>query len=127
MSSTTAPTPTMAITWFEIPVADLTRAQNFYEAVLEAPLKREVFAGENIAIFPAAPGATTGCLVETAHPSPHGTVVYLNVTGRIDRALELAAAHGGRVDRPKTELPSVGYVAHIIDAEGNRVGLHAKT
>ena len=64
--------------------------------------------------------------METAHPSAHGTVVYLNVNGRLDRTLELVTANGGRVELPKTELPrGIGCIAKIADSEGNLVGLHA--
>jgi len=117
--------PATAITWFEIPAADLARAQRFYEAILEAPLRAMDFEGEQIAIFPCQDGGVAGCLVETAHPSPHGTQVFLNVTGRLDRTLELVAANGGRLEEAKRELPGIGWVARIADSEGNRVGLHA--
>ncbi len=110
------------------PAADLARAQRFYEAILESPLRAENFAGDDIAIFPARDGGVTGCLVATAHPSPHGTIVYLNVDGRLDRTLERVPAAGGQLATPKTELPNgIGFVAHIIDSEGNRIGLHAKS
>jgi predicted enzyme related to lactoylglutathione lyase len=33
---------------------------------------------------------------------------------------------GGEIALPKTALPpGLGFFAHIIDSEGNRVGLHA--
>jgi predicted enzyme related to lactoylglutathione lyase len=121
----TAALPATAITWFEIPTANLARAQRFYERILGLPLGAVEFAGENIVIFPAQDGGVKGCLVETAHPSPHGTLIYLSVDGRIDQALELTVTSGGRVDAPKSELAGVGFVARIIDSEGNRVGLHA--
>ncbi len=127
MSQTaTAATVSTAITWFEIPAANLERAQRFYETILETPLKAELFAGTNIAIFPCEDGGVRGCLLETAHPSPHGTIVYLNVNGRLDRPLDLVTANGGRVELPKTELPhGIGWIAKIADSEGNLVGLHA--
>jgi predicted enzyme related to lactoylglutathione lyase len=122
----TATVPATAVTWFEIPAADLARAQRFYETILESPLKAENFAGSDIAIFPARDGGVRGCLLTTAHPSPHGTMVYLSVDGRLDRTLERVPSAGGRVDTPKVELPNgIGFIAHIIDSEGNRVGLHA--
>jgi predicted enzyme related to lactoylglutathione lyase len=127
-TATAAPAtvPATAISWFEIPAADLERARRFYEAILEAPLKALCFEGEDIAVFPCQEGGVAGCLLETAHPSPHGTQVYLNVNGRLDRTLELVAANGGRVEEPKRELPNgIGWVARIADSEGNRVGLHA--
>ena len=68
-----------------------------------------------------------GCLIAAdGHtPSPDGTLVYLGVAA-LDAALERARHVGGRVALPKTELPEgMGRYAHIVDSEGNRVGLHA--
>jgi len=59
-------------------------------------------------------------------PSRTGTIVYLSATGRLDRTIALVEAAGGQIETPKTALPDgMGDVAHIIDSEGNRVGLHA--
>ena len=41
-----------ALDWFEIPTADLERAIRFYESVLAVSLKREVFGGVPMAMFP---------------------------------------------------------------------------
>jgi predicted enzyme related to lactoylglutathione lyase len=41
-----------AVNWFEIPAANLDRAQRFYEAVLGTPLKRQAMGSERMAIFP---------------------------------------------------------------------------
>ncbi len=124
--SDTATVPTTAVTWFEIPASDMSRAQRFYETILESPLRRENFAGSDIVIFPARDAGVKGCLVATAQPSPHGTIVYLNVDGRLDRTLERVPVAGGRVETSKVELPNgMGSIAHVIDSEGNRVGLHS--
>jgi predicted enzyme related to lactoylglutathione lyase len=33
---------------------------------------------------------------------------------------------GGKISLPRTALPEgMGFYAHILDTEGNRVGLHA--
>jgi predicted enzyme related to lactoylglutathione lyase len=116
---------TTAITWFQIPTADLDRAAAFYGAILEEPLNVVDSGGGRIAIFPYEPPGVGGSLVADAHPSPHGTLVFLNVDGRLDRVLSLVEGAGGRVDVPKTSLGEIGSIAHIIDSEGNRVGLHA--
>ena len=120
-----------ALNWFEIPVADLERAQRFYETILDAPLRREAMgAGVTLAIFPYdAPGAVGGCLFDAAHapkPSMDGTVVYLNADPSLDAVLARVDAAGGRIALPRTELPEgMGCFAQIVDSEGNRVGLHA--
>ncbi|MBV8749228.1 MAG: VOC family protein [Candidatus Eremiobacteraeota bacterium] len=125
MSQTTTATAKAAITWFMIPAADLARAQRFYETILETTLKAEDFGGRPLAVFPYDQPAVGGALAEGT-PSPAGTLVYLNVTGRLDRTLELVNAAGGSVATPKTELPNgIGWSAHIVDSEGNRVGLHS--
>jgi hypothetical protein len=116
---------TTAITWFQIPTADLGRAVKFYETILEEPMNVVDSQGSPIAIFPYEPPGVGGCLVSDSHPSPHGTLIFLNVDGRFDRVLALVEAAGGRIESPKTSLGKIGWMAQIIDSEGNRVGLHA--
>ncbi len=120
---------TDAISWFEIPVRDLDRAQRFYETVLDRKLARETMGEERLAIFPAAEGRTQGCInigPQPVAPSTSGTRVYLDASPSIDAALSRVADAGGKVVVRKTALPSgMGYWAHMSDTEGNVVGLHA--
>jgi len=120
-----------ALNWFEIPVADLDRAIRFYEALTGRKLRREAFGGpgEELAVFEVDErGAVNGALLRSsqAQPAAQGTMVYLNASPRIDLWLERVPAAGGRVLVGKTALPpGMGFFAHILDSEGNRVGLHA--
>ncbi len=117
-----------AISWFEIPTADFERARAFYSRILEIELPEQPFGHARIAVFPYERPGVGGCLDEGSQsaPSAGGTVVYLDVNGRLDRTLELVPAAGGRILAPKEALPpGMGFVAHILDSEGNRVGLHA--
>ena len=112
--------------WFEIPTADLDRAQAFYERVLATELKREDFGGGAMAVFPygGKPNAS-GALVEIEDctPSVLGSIVYLSVSD-LAPALERANAHGGDTLVPRTALPEgMGFFAQFRDCEGNRVGL----
>jgi hypothetical protein len=112
--------------WFEIPADDLDRAQRFYETILAQPLKRECFAGTDIAVFPRGdkPNAT-GALIrmEDCRPSVQGSIVYLSVDD-LRPVLERAQAHGGDTLVGRTALPAgMGYFAQLRDCEGNRVGL----
>jgi uncharacterized protein len=118
-----------AANWFEIPVADLDRAQRFYETLLAAKLQRESMGSEQMAIFPSeGDNAVSGCLnrgAEGVAPSRAGTRVYLDTGASIDAVLARVIAAGGRVHTPKTALPpGMGFFAHIEDCEGNIVGLH---
>ncbi len=115
------------ITWFEIPVIDLDRAQKFYEAVLDASLIREEMPGAGeMAVMPYQPGSVSGCLQPGPNPpSQTGTLVYLRIQNDLDAALARVKKAGGSVLLGKTELPGgMGHFAHIVDSEGNRVGLH---
>lgn len=122
-------TPANAITWFEIPTRDLDRAQRFYEAVLQRPMKRETMGSEQLAVFAAGESGVKGCLNITAEgvaPSASGTRVYLDASPSLDAALARVPQAGGRVALPKVALPEgLGWFALVDDTEGNVVGLHA--
>ena len=125
--------PTNAISWFEIPVTDIERAQRFYESLLDRQLHRELFpmGGQDyvLAIFAAPNDGVKGCLQsggDTPSASTQGTLVYLDCSPSIDATLARAQQLGARLLKPKTALPpGMGFFAHIQDPDGNRVGLHA--
>jgi uncharacterized protein len=117
-----------AITWFEIPVRDLDRAVAFYEAVLGVTLKREIFGGKPMAIFPfAEQQGVGGALITDPRrvPSGDGALVYLNAGDRLDQALASTPGARGEVVLPRTSIGEHGAIAVVRDTEGNLVGLHA--
>ena len=120
---------TTQINWFEIPVTNLSRATKFYEAVFNAKLHVETdFDAAPMAIFYNAAKESCGCLTETQafKPSTDGVLVYLDAGASIQQAIDRIAPAGGKVVLDKLELPKqLGYIAHFIDTEGNRVALHA--
>jgi predicted enzyme related to lactoylglutathione lyase len=123
-------TPQFPIDWFEIPVRNLDRAQKFYETVLATTLRREAMGPQTtLAVFGSMDASVGGCLLagaDTPEPSVHGTLVYLNAAPSLDAVLARIDAAGGRISTPKVQLPDgMGVFAHIVDTEGNRVGLHA--
>lgn len=128
-TSTAATAALRAITWFEIPVVDLARAQRFYETTLGRPLQREQMGPHPMAVFAYGDGQTGGCLMSgTDRPAAPatGVTVYLSAEPSLDAALERATGAGGRVVQPRTALPEgLGAFAHVLDPDGNRVGLHA--
>jgi uncharacterized protein len=117
-----------AISWFEIPVADLTRATRFYSAVLGIEFKHEKMGPQEMAVFPYQSPGVGGCLLAGpgAQPAERGNLVYLWSGSALAEALARVEKAGGRIAQGATELPdAMGSFAHIIDSEGNRVGLHA--
>jgi uncharacterized protein len=120
-----------ALDWFEIPVADMDRAIRFYETASAGKLRREAFGGpgQELAVFQVKDeAAVKGALLSAPHakPSAQGAIVYLNAAPAIDAWLDRAQQAGGKVLLGKTELPDgMGFFAHVLDTEGNRVGLHS--
>jgi predicted enzyme related to lactoylglutathione lyase len=118
------------VTWFEIPAVDFDASVCFYEQMLGTRLKREndPVMGE-FAMFDIAPPGTAGAIsrATSMRPADQGTIVYLWCGDRLAAPLARAADLGARIVLPAQELPNdIGWVAQIIDPEGNRVGLHAK-
>lgn len=116
-----------AIVWFDIPVRDLERAGKFYTEVLGVNLARVDHGPKQCYFFPFEPGVVSGALVQSEdnQPSPHGTVVYLN--GGSDLAVPLSKVEkaGGKVLMPKTSIGEHGFIAYLLDSEGNQVALHS--
>ena len=120
-----------AISWFEIPVADYDRAKSFYEKILAAELVEMDVAGSRMIMLPCDqdPGVVGGALVENADMSPsgNGSIVYLEAEPDLSTILDRIIALGNDVPVPKTQIDEdMGYFAHFIDSEGNRVGLFSK-
>ncbi len=117
-----------ALTWFEIPTRDLSRASRFYATLTGAPLTPEQWGEVAFHVFPYQPDGVSGCITgdPQQQPADRGTIVYLRVAAPLAAALARAESAGGRVAGPVMTLPGdMGVVAQILDTEGNRVGLHA--
>lgn len=117
------------VVWFDIPVADMTRAIGFYEALTGDQLVRlPVGEGRETAIFAAEGGGAAGCLFAAPEdePSHFGSRVYFDAGPSIDGWLARVEPAGGRILVGKTEIGGGrGVFAYIEDSEGNRVGLNA--
>ncbi len=118
------------VNWFEIPVTNIERAKTFYEKVLGYTLERHDFENMKMAWFPMnneAPGAT-GSLVQEDSYAPSltetGVIIYFSVED-IDATLGKAGNNGGEILQPKIAIGEYGFIGHMIDSEGNRVGLHS--
>jgi len=114
------------IVWADIPVTDLERARKFYGAVLQAEI--ETMPGmESVALLPGEPGDVSADLAHTENmkPGTDGTTIYLNSRGDPEGMLERAAAAGGKVLMPVTDMGEmIGFIGFFLDSEGNRIGVH---
>ena len=123
------------ISWFELPVTDMERAKKFYESVFEIQISIHDLGGVIMGWFPPAeeinaPGIS-GSLVlhEDYIPSAtDGALVYFNSqSGDISNEISRVEDAGGKVLQDKTLISEqIGYMAVILDTEGNRVALYNK-
>jgi uncharacterized protein len=121
-----------AISWFEIPSTDLDRATKFYEKIFDVSLTSMDLPSIRMRMFPVDDPMTDigGAVVHSGgfhKPSAtDGPLIYLNGNPDLQLVLDKVVAAGGSIMVPKTEIsPEYGFMAVIIDTEGNRIGLHS--
>jgi len=121
-------TPNTAV-WFEIPATKFERAVKFYQAILDIELVEEDTCGLTMGLFPHDDKTSVSGAIICGmgfKPSREGSIVYLNGGDNLATALSKVEDAGGEVIIPKTHLgDEIGYIAHFIDTEGNRVGIHS--
>lgn len=120
-----------AVNWFDIPVTDMNRAKAFYSTLLGGELHDEandVAMGKAgaMAILPFQDGVG-GALMQGDDytPSRQGSIVYLNGGDDLSVPLGKVEAAGGKVLTDKISIGENGFIAFLLDTEGNRVGLHS--
>ena len=124
---------THMVGWFEIAVADMTRAQKFYEKVFDIKIHIEQFGETLMGWFPfpkdpQARGAGGSLVQNPAHynPSDNGTLIYFS-TEEITAELKRVHEAGGTVLQEKKLIrKDIGYMALFLDCEGNRIALHSR-
>lgn len=121
-----------AISWFEIPATDLARATTFYETIFNVKLAVLDLPNIKMRMFPLDDMQTQvgGAVVDSGgfhKPSAtEGPLIYLNGNPDLQNILDKVTTAGGKILVPKTEIsPEYGFMAVIIDTEGNRIGLHS--
>ncbi|PID26404.1 MAG: hypothetical protein CR982_10475 [Candidatus Cloacimonadota bacterium] len=117
------------IVWLEIAATDLERAKVFYGKVFGLEFKLIDMPDQKMYAFGSEDPNTcgsSGCLMKSEYskPSTEGTIVYFSCE---DLSVELARVEeaGGKIIIPKTDIGEFGFFAHIIDTEGNKIGLHS--
>ncbi|TRY33049.1 VOC family protein [Aliiglaciecola sp. M165] len=116
------------IGWFEIYVEDMPRAKAFYEQMLDITLDKIPSPQVQMWAFPSNDENRQGfgalVCVEGYKPEGNGTLIYFSCD---DCALEASRveAAGGTLQRPKMQIGEYGFVALVIDTEGNMIGLRS--
>ncbi|OFY89269.1 MAG: lactoylglutathione lyase, partial [Bacteroidetes bacterium RIFCSPLOWO2_12_FULL_31_6] len=119
-------------TWVEIYVEDMSRAQKFYETILEIQMMElpipQGMDDFQMLSFPWAEGKAniSGALVKTSmmKAGTGGTVVYFACD---DCAVEESRIEGagGKICQSKMPIGDYGFCSILMDTEGNTIGLHS--
>lgn len=117
-----------SINWFEIPVSDFDRAKKFYETIYGAEIVEMPSPDFRYGMLPCDMENGVGGGIaqgEGYEPSDKGALLYLNGGEDLSIPLSKVVAAGGTIVLGKTAIGGNGFMAHIIDSEGNKVALHS--
>lgn len=110
--------------WMEIPVTDMDRAINFYNAVLQTDMKKDDTGPNPMAMFPTKDGSGVAGHLYPGKPAPvgAGSTIHLASPDALEVALERVKDAGGKVLSDPITIP-VGRFAYCLDLDGNSIGL----
>ena len=104
---------------FEWSSTDLERTKKFLNGLFGWEFKSW---GDEYLLFDTPEGPGGGIMkVDNVTPG-RSPFIYIEVN-EIEPYLAKAQELGGGIDTPKTEIPSIGWHAHVTDPDGNIVGL----
>ena len=116
------------ISIFEIPATDISRAVDFYQAILDINIEKMEFPEMQMGIFPYEGQMITGVIMkaEGYKPSAEGVTIYLNGGDNLQIILDKIEDNDGKIIVPKSpHADESGYYAIFLDSEGNKIGLHS--
>ncbi|WP_228384065.1 VOC family protein [Chryseobacterium sp. JM1] len=116
------------VVYFEIPVNDMKRAEQFYTNVFNFSFEKEDIDGYEMSLFPFKEKSSgiTGALAkgDVYQPTKDGVIIYFK-TENMDQSLAKVVQNGGNILYPKKINEKYGFaVAEFEDSEGNRIALH---
>ncbi|SHI91015.1 hypothetical protein SAMN04487911_107120 [Arenibacter nanhaiticus] len=116
------------ISMFEIPATDISRAINFYQALLDIKIEKMDVEGMQMGILPYEGQMITGVIIQAEgyKPSADGVIIYLNAGENLQIVLDRVEKNGGQIIISKTaHADDSGYFAIFLDSEGNKMALNS--
>ena len=116
------------ISIFEISATEISRAVDFYQAILDIKIAKMDMTEMQMGIFPYEGQMVTGVIIQAEgyRPSADGVTIYLNGGDNLQVILDKVEKNGGKILVPKTlHADESGYFALFLDSEGNKIGLHS--
>jgi uncharacterized protein len=117
------------IIWCEIYVQDMDRARQFYESVFQVQMEELESSGPGMDMwaFPMTMDTVgaSGALVKMdgVESGGNGTIPYFHCNEVAEESERVVNA-GGKIHKPKMSIGQYGFMALIVDTEGNMIGLH---
>jgi Predicted enzyme related to lactoylglutathione lyase len=115
------------LAYFEVPAVDIQRAIQFYQSVLGWKIERDQTPGIDMEYYSITTGAPMeGTLNTGGMYKRQEKDTAIRVYAKVDDVNEVVTRveqNGGGVMLPPMEIPNVGWVAIIIDSEGNPLGV----
>ncbi|KGF71554.1 lactoylglutathione lyase [Neosynechococcus sphagnicola sy1] len=115
------------IIWCEIYVQDMDRAKLFYESVFQMKLEKLESPGMDMWAFPMTMDTVgaSGALVKIdgVQSGGSGTIPYFHCD-EVAVESERVVQAGGQIHREKMSIGQYGFIALVVDTEGNMIGLH---
>lgn len=120
-----------SITWIEIPVSDFDRALKFYSSIYDYEMPHITSGAVRMGflLYEQKEHRVGGAICQGPGyvPSQTGVLAYLNGGADLSVVLDRVGKAGGKILTPKTFIrEGLGYFAHILDTEGNRIALHSR-
>ena len=118
---------TNPVIYFEIPVNNLERAEQFYKNVFDFHFEKDSIDHYDMRLFPfdlSAQGIS-GALAngDVYKPTKEGIIIYFK-TADIDKTLEKVIKQDGKILYPKTINEKYGFiVAEFEDSKGDRIAV----
>jgi predicted enzyme related to lactoylglutathione lyase len=120
------------IVHFEIPATDVEKLKAFYEGLFGWKIFKVPMGGMEYWLIYTVPtdekgmllkpGVNGGMFQKQAQQEGLKPVNYITIEN-IDESLEKVGKLGGKILMSKQQVPTVGWVALVVDPEGNQVGL----
>lgn len=109
--------------WAEIPVGDMGRAVQYYEAVLQTELKLCEDGPNPTATFVTGDEAGVSGHLYPGRPAQNGEgpTIHLNCPGELEETLDRVKKAGGRVVSEIVSIPP-GRFFYSVDLDGNSIG-----
>ena len=108
-----------AVCHFEWSSTDLERTKQFLSGLFD--WKFEPWGDEYLMFTP--PDGPGGGIMKVDSVTPgKSPYIYIEVE-EIEPYLDKVKRLGGDIEKPKQEIPNIGWYAHVLDPDGNIVGL----